>query len=268
MGRDGGVARGATGGGNAGRGDNTPGSPQNDKRQGRHAEGSTPSSRARDAMSRHQREAKPDYGMGDSYSLTGSLKAAEDAGTMSPRQRDMAIGMEAARPATAFSQAVGGVLSGMVSGATGVMGSGSVASKAAGEGITAGAVPDNPESRYGAAHTKSRMKNNTVQNVAEGVAGFFGGPAAGYAANALNAGINMNKTKDIGELNADMDARREAGKTTVSRPGGGAQKAATAMRGPAASQAPAAQAQSFSWNPIDMTEYNRGLISLAQGQQG
>jgi len=55
MGRDGGLAdgRGATGGGGL---NDTPGAPGNPGRRGQNAAGSTAASRARDAMSRHQRE--------------------------------------------------------------------------------------------------------------------------------------------------------------------------------------------------------------------
>lgn len=267
MGRDGGRAGGGTGGGKDGRGANTPGAPSNEGRRGTHAEGSTPASRARDAMARHSREARDREqrrGAGDTYSLAGSLKEAEEAGTMSPRQRDMAIGMEAGMESKGFMDSVGGMLSRGVNAVTDTIGLGKVADVAASAGVNAMAVPDNPASRYGAAVARNRMDNSMVQDAAEGLAGLFAGPGASAVVGAVNTGLNLNANKDIASLNADIDAREAAARPTrqPGMGGGTASSARDAMTARTSQPAPAAPARpAFEWSPVNMDNYRRGLIT-------
>jgi len=268
MGRDGGTAPDSSNPG----GRDTPG-PRNatDGRRGSTmgrgggspgADGSTPASRARDAMSRHAQERAERAGYQEGYSLVGELKKAEEEGTMTPRQRDMAIGMEAGMESKGFMDTASGMLSRGITAISDTVGLGKLGATAAEAGMNAAAVPDNPESRYGATVARNRMDNNMVQDAAQAAAGFFGGPAAGMAVGAINTATNLNANKDIASLNADIDARESASRP--SRPGstggGTASSARDAMSRNTTQAATAPGRRPFEWSPVDLTKYKKGLM--------
>lgn len=244
-------------------GKDTPGSPDNPGRRGDHSIGSTAASRARDAMSRHARERNERAAQNGDFDLVASLQEAEQEGTMTPRQRDMAIGMEAGMESKGFMDTVGATINRGITGLTGLLGLGKVGESAVSAGVNAASAPSNPESQYGAQVARSRMDNTMMQDAAEMGAGLLMGPAAGMTVGTINNMANLNANKDIAALNADIDAREAASRSgrRSQADGGSSSRAVSAMR----PSAPAPQkAQPFSWSPVDINQYRRGLLSLAQ----
>lgn len=275
MGRDGGRA---TGGGSSSnnnaqqaaknKGRDTPGAPSNVGRRGDHAAGSTASSRARDAMSRHSAErnqrsggalAEADLGIGEGYSHPDAIAERAKTGMVSPREMDMARGYNSGRTAALAEQTVGGTVSDVVGRLSQTPGVGGVAKR--GVGVLAGGASSTPEEGYGTAVARNRTENSAVQSAAQMGAGIVGGPVAGKAAGMINTAINANKTSDIGEM-ADALGLNNATQAPAGS-GNGPQRAASAMQAPTAPAAPATQ--SFEWNPVNIDEYSKGLLMQAQG---
>jgi len=263
MGRNGGTATGGGGGNNSSR--DTPGAPGNPGRRGVNADGTTPASRARGAMDRHAKEADTrSFGIGKGYSLTGSMISDAEEGAMSPRSMDMAIGMVEGRRNAGLMGSMGSVV-GQAAGKLGqalgvsVPGVSTVGQKAF--GAVTSSVPNNPESRYGAARAESRMDNNLAQDAAEGVAGMTLGPAGAFAAGAINTAANLNATADIGRLG---DAIGMSSPDSPSRAGslGGQTGTVSAARDAMASGRPGAapKARGFEFSPVNMGSYKRGLM--------
>jgi len=236
------------------------------------ANGSTAASRARSAFGRHESEGL--YGEGDSYSLASALNDDKLAGTMSPKNMDMAIGMVEGRQRTGlmgtFDSVIGATTSriGSVLGLDGVPGVSSVGKSALGA-LAGTGIPGNPESSYGAAVADNAMANTSMQSAGAALAGLFGGPAGAMAADGINTATNLNRTSDIAALGEGLTSSSTTGSVAASstRPGdnggGTPGTARDAMNARAASPAPGRPA--FSWSPVDMKQYSRGLIRPNMG---
>lgn len=266
MGKDGGVA---VGGNRDGK--QTPGDPNNSRRQGQHESGSTPQSRARDAMRRFARERSQRAGYGDTYSLAAELAKAEEDATMTPRQRDMAIGAKEQANISGFMGAAGSIFGKALNSVTGLMGIGDIGETAMGKALSASAVPDNPESHYGAAHSRKESENSGLQDAAEGAAA-AANPVAGLALGTFNSMINHknNAFSALGKDIAERDAQRQASQPSqnANRPSGDGMK--TTSKGSSVANARAAMQPTQAPSPnyaaptIDRTRYSGGLLSLAQ----
>lgn len=297
MGRDGGRATGG-GGGNSGgappaaqnRGRDTPGAPTNVGRRGDHAAGSTASSRARDAMSRHQNErdrtsisrggiAVGDLdasaglgaehamdsqqtenslnraGVTDSLGMTNTqrLGAAERAGAaLSSTERQQKAGIVAGHDNQFAANRVNDVLGAVP-----------------GVGMLTEAVVERtrPSEVMAVDYNEGRALANSVE------LGTLGETAVGLGMNKLGISAPMGPVNFAQAVvrdkiqNADVHTLRDKGMGagTPSAPAGsgnGAQRAVAAMQ----PQAPAAPAtQGFEWNPVDIDEYSKGLLMQAQG---
>ena len=265
MGRDGGTATGS------GRGNNTPGAPDNPGRVGRHAKGTTSSSRARGAMSRHSNESAKRNGIGAAYSLTDSLISKAKTESMSPKDMDMAVGMVQGRQAGGLMGVMGGSLAsglGQLGAALGISapGVGSTASKAVGSAVKSGMVADNPESKYGAARAEARMQNNTVQDAAQFGASLSPVPGLGFATAQVNNAVNMNRTSNIGELSSaiGMDDPGPSGPNNPSGKGSASPTTTAPSTAPQRARQAFSPARSFESPTIDMGAYSGGLMSLSQ----
>lgn len=294
MGPDGGRAKGGTGG--DGRGDNTPGAPSNPGRVGRNADGSTPSSRARDAMSRHQRERDArsianggtvvgdndqQAGLGlthamDSQQTENSLNRAGVTDTVGMSNADRlgaAVNAGAALSSTERQQAEGIVaghrnqftanrvndIMGMVPG----MGL-----------LTEAAVSmSRPANTMAADYGEGRARANATE------LGTLGETALGYGMSKAGVTAPMGPV-NFGQAiardtvqNESIASLRNAGigttQTGAARPktgGGNARSARDAMK--PEKSAPTAQPASFGWSPVNIDHYGQGLLSLAQSTQG
>jgi len=257
------------------RGSETPGNPNRVGRRGnRETAFQTARERAKEAMNRHRGEGLVggELGLGKTFSLEKELKQAEEDGTMTPRQRDMAIGMEEGMRTEGFMGSVGNMIGGLINSVSNVTGLGDLGRRAAGEAMRAATVPDNPASEYGAAVAKSRMSNSMLQDAAQAAAGIFGGTPGAMAASMANTAINLNENQAISELNADIDARhsnqsQSPGNFAPSPGGNGNTKASTAIA--AMSRSPGMTAsrppgRAFGWSPVDIGRYRRNPMNLAR----
>jgi len=278
MGRDGGVAGGSTGGGGASR--DTPGPVDaNDGRRGSSmgrvgsrasANGSTAAGRARSAFGRHASEGL--YGEGESYSLASSLNEDKLAGALSPKNMDMAIGMTEGRQKEGLMGTFGSVIGatagriGSALGLDGIPGVGSVGKKALGALASTG-IPDNPESSYGAAVADNAMANTSMQSAGAAIAGLLGGPAGAMAADGVNTAMSLSRTSDIAELGEGLTSSSTTGSVAASGTvGGGTPGTARDAMNARTTQAAAMPGRpAFSWSPVDMNEYSRGLIRPNMG---
>lgn len=238
------------------------------------ANGSTPSSRARSAFDRHDKEGL--YGVGDSYSLANSLNDDKLAGALSPKNMDMSIGMVEGRKRAGLMGTFGSVIGSTVSqlgnslGLDGVPGVGTAGKKALGA-LAGTGIPGNPESSYGAAVADNAMANTAMQSAGAAVAGMFGGLPGAMAADGVNTAANLSRTSDIAELGEGLTSSSTTGSvaTTNGRPGdigGGTPSTARDAMNARATQAAAMPGRpAFSWSPVDMNEYSRGLIRPNMG---
>lgn len=277
MGPDGGSAT----GGRDGRGDNTPGSPDNPGRRGAHADGSTPASRARDAMSRHQKERDrrsiENGGMiiGDNdenagLGLTHAMDDQQTENTLNRRGVTDTIGMsevdrlgEARRGDAMLSQIdqqkERGIRHGFnsqtmanrVSDITGVP------SKITG---AAAAMLGRPKNTMQADVDIGRERASQNEMGAAAGAASLGLSEMGVSVpgNVVNFGYSMARTAADKNMSALQGSPTERSNPSV---GGGMISQAQPAQ---ASAAPATKPQNFSWNPVDMNKYSRGLLSLAQ----
>ena len=304
MGRDGGIAGDATGGGGSNRNTNTskpngwsndtPGAPSNVGRRGANAEGSTPSSRARDAMSRHQQERDrrsianggmvagdhdDQAGLGtehamdsqqtenslnraghtDTLGMTNAdrLGAAVEAGAyLSGTERQQARGIVAGHRNQFAANRVNDVL-GVVPG----MGL-----------LTEVAVNrSRPSETMAVDYSEGRQSANATELGAIGEAAVgYGMAKAGISAPMGPVNFGQAVVRDAIQ-NQSIASLRDAGfgsgtaGARQSGQGGNAQSALNAMRpaqpAPATAQAPTTE---FGWNPVDVNEYSQGLMALAQ----
>ena len=218
-------------------------------------------------MSRHASEAKSRANEAaaetETFSLVESMIADAEEGTMSPRAMDMAVGMVRGREGEMASQGMGGLLGKAIGKAigVGVPGIGAATDKALSAAVSS--VPDNPESKYGAAVARSQMENNMAQDAAEGVAAATMGPALGLAVGMANAGINARSTANIGRLGeaTGISSPSPSSPNSVGSGGGGtASSAKNAFGGSSVSASRAPQGKAFGWSPVDIKKYRSGLI--------
>ena len=290
-GRQGG-RNGATGGG----GRDAQGSPSNIGRRGDHADSSTSSSRARDAMSRRQQERDrrsianggamigdndDQAGLGvthatDSQKTENSLNRAGVTDTLGMNNADRlgaAVEAGAALSSTERQQARGIVAghrnqftANRVNDIMGVV---------PGVGLISDAMVSmsRPSETMEADYSEGRqMANNTeLGAIGESAVG-YGMAKAGVTApmGPVNFGQaiaqDMARNQSIASL---RDAGFESGTTGTRRAGNGG-NASTALQAmkPTKPTTTVNQTTEFGWNPVDVNDYSQGLMSLAQTNQG
>ena len=298
MGPDGGVAGGGTGGGGGrdGRGENTPGAPSNDGRRGTHAEGSTPSSRARDAMSRHQQERDrrsianggamigdndDQAGLGvthatDSQQTENSLNRAGVTDTLGMDNADRlgaAVEAGAALSSTERQQARGIVAghrnqfaANRVNDIMGVV---------PGVGLISDAMVSmsRPSETMEADYSEGRQRANDTELGAIGEAAVgYGMAKTGVTAPMGPVNFGQAIAQDMAK-NQSIASLRDAGfgsGTTGTRRAGKGGNASTALQAmkPTKPTTTVNQTTEFGWNPVDVNDYSQGLMSLAQTNQG
>ena len=251
-----------------GRGNNTPGAPSNPGRRGMHAEGTTPSSRARSAMDRHAREAADRDAPGLISRAMDTFKSMIDLGeedgvttaerlgqlkSLNPTLTDkelagMVLGdTEASLEGAINAEAETSVLGQIASTASTVLGG--LPGMAVGIGMTAADKAHNSSTTIGDVNAKSGMTMDdgfgtsmgiqSVGAVSDGVVGHIGkgllGPI-GAKAGKLGAAVAGNVASNAGEAAADAAMRGERAPSTsidsrapgIASSGGGSSRASRA----------------------------------------
>ena len=273
---DGGAGSNAGGGGSQGGGNGssnndgsqTPGSPKSEGRRSPHAPGTTPSSRARNAMDRHAREAadrdapglisramdtfKSMIGLGEEEGVT-TAKRLGQLKSLNPTLTDkelagMVLGdTEASLEGAINAEAETSVLGQIASTASTVLGG--LPGMAVGIGMTAAERAHNSSTTIGDVNAKSGMTmddgfgtsmgTQAVGAVADGVVGHIGkgllGPI-GAKAGKLGAAVTGNVASRVGEAAADAAMRGERAPSTsidsrapgIASSGGGSSRASRA----------------------------------------
>jgi len=265
MGQDGGVAPGRNTGG-AGR--DTPGAPQNEGRRGTVAGAgvSTRESarRARNSMQSAETrslvgEQTKDYGIGEAYNFSKELQEKKKGTAMTPRERDIQLGIEDGQRAQIAAQAMKATtvptrMASAILGPETTSVVGGLINDAVEKAFSQ--VPQTQGTKYGAALARRETKNSTLQDAAQAVTGAV--PGLGMAVSFGNVAYNDKKSREA--LGLDTPAP-STNKAPAGSGNGSTQVATTA---PQRARQAFAPARSFESPTLDMGAYSSGLMSLSQ----